>query len=77
MVGLRLRHRGHARHDPPARACLPALPAPGQYAAVVLAVGHRQFVELGAPGIQALGQPGAVLFDVKGILPLGAADARL
>ena len=58
-------------------ACLPALPAPGQYAAVVLAVGHRQFVELGAPGIQALGQPGAVLFDVKGILPLGAADARL
>ena len=30
-----------------------------------------------APGIQALGQPGAVLFDVKGILPLGAADARL
>ena len=74
-------------HDPwidPAEAqreyglhCLPAMPTPGQYAAVVLAVGHRQFVELGAAGIQALGQPGAVLFDVKGILPLGAADARL
>lgn len=57
--------------------CLPALPAPGQYAAVVLAVGHRQFIELGEAGIKALGKSGAVLFDVKGILPLGAADARL
>ena len=26
---------------------------------------------------KALGQPGAVLFDVKSILPLGAADGRL
>jgi len=57
--------------------CLPTLPTPGQYAAIVLAVGHQQFVELGAAGIQALGQPGAVLFDVKSILPLGAADVRL
>jgi len=57
--------------------CLPALPAPGQYAAIILAVGHRQFVELGEAGIKALGQPGAVLFDVKSILPLGAADVRL
>ena len=57
--------------------CLSAPPAPGQYAAIVLAVGHRQFVELGEAGIKALGQPGAVLFDVKSILPLGAADGRL
>ena len=57
--------------------CLPALPAPGQYAAVILAVGHHQFVTLGEAGIQALGQSGAVLFDVKSILPLGAADGRL
>ena len=57
--------------------CLPELPAPGQYAAVVLAVCHREFKELGEAGIKALGQPGAVLYDVKSMLPLGAADGRL
>ncbi len=57
--------------------CLPKAPAPGQYAAIVLAVGHQQFAQMGIEGIQALGKPGAVVFDVKGILPLGTADARL
>ena len=57
--------------------CLTEMPAPGQYAAIVLAVGHQQFVELGEEGIKALGQSGAVLFDVKSVLPLGAADGRL
>ncbi|RSZ40126.1 Vi polysaccharide biosynthesis UDP-N-acetylglucosamine C-6 dehydrogenase TviB [Variovorax beijingensis] len=57
--------------------CLVEMPQPGQYAAVVLAVGHHQFVALGEAGIKALGQAGAVLFDVKSILPLGAADGRL
>ena len=57
--------------------CLTEMPAAGHYAAIVLAVGHHQFVAWGEDGIKALGQPGAVLFDVKGILPLGAADGRL
>lgn len=57
--------------------CLDDMPAPGQYAAIVLAVGHQQFVALGEAGIKALGQNDAVLFDVKGMLPLGAADGRL
>jgi len=59
--------------------CLADMPTPdtGQYSAIVLAVGHRQFVELGETGIKALGQSGAVLFDVKGVLPLGSADGRL
>ncbi len=57
--------------------CLAQAPAPGQYAAVVLAVAHQQFVQLGEAGIKAWGQPGAVLYDVKSILPLGAADGRL
>ncbi|CAG9169613.1 Vi polysaccharide biosynthesis UDP-N-acetylglucosamine C-6 dehydrogenase TviB [Cupriavidus pampae] len=57
--------------------CLTEMPPPGQYAAVVLAVGHHQFVALGEAGIKALGHSGAVLFDVKGVLPLGAADGRL
>ena len=66
----------HARHEY-GLECLADPPAAGQYAAVVLAVGHRQFVELGEAGIKALGKPGAVLFDVKSILPLGTADLRL
>jgi UDP-N-acetyl-D-galactosamine dehydrogenase len=57
--------------------CLNEMPATGEYAAIVLAVGHHQFVTLGEAGIKALGQPGAVLFDVKSLLPLGAADGRL
>ena len=57
--------------------CLTEMPAAGQYAAVVLAVGHHQFVTLGEAGIKALGQSDAVLFDVKSLLPLGAADGRL
>ncbi|RYE43050.1 MAG: Vi polysaccharide biosynthesis UDP-N-acetylglucosamine C-6 dehydrogenase TviB [Hyphomicrobiales bacterium] len=57
--------------------CLNEVPSAGKYAAVVLAVGHRQFMELGTDGIRAFGQSGAVIFDVKSILPLGAADGRL
>ncbi len=57
--------------------CLPQAPEKGKYSAVILAVGHRQFAEAGEHAIKAWGRPGAVLFDVKGILPLGAADARL
>ena len=58
-------------------ACLKDAPRPGTYAAVIIAVGHREFLALGAPGIQALGVPGAVIFDVKGLLPFGVADGRL
>jgi UDP-N-acetyl-D-galactosamine dehydrogenase len=57
--------------------CLAQAPAPGQYAAIVLAVGHHQFLSLGDEGIKAWGQTGAVVYDVKSILPLGATDGRL
>lgn len=57
--------------------CLGKLPALGHYAAIILAVGHQQFIELGERGIKAFGKPGAVVYDVKSILPLGAADGRL
>jgi UDP-N-acetyl-D-galactosamine dehydrogenase len=57
--------------------CLTELSIKSQYAAIILAVGHNQFLSMGEQGIKALGQPGAVLFDVKSILPLGAADGRL
>jgi UDP-N-acetyl-D-galactosamine dehydrogenase len=57
--------------------CLAQAPVKGQYAAIILAVAHNQFIELGEEGIKAWGQTGAVLYDVKSILPLGAADGRL
>lgn len=57
--------------------CLTDKPADGAYDAIVLAVGHHQFISLGELGIKAFGKPDAVVFDVKGILPLGAADGRL
>ncbi len=49
----------------------------GKYDAIVLAVAHRQFVEMGAARIRALGKPGCVLFDVKNVLPRESVDDRL
>ncbi|KAF1722013.1 nucleotide sugar dehydrogenase [Pseudoxanthomonas wuyuanensis] len=51
-----------------------AKPEPGRYDAVILAVSHREFIEIGADGIRALGKPGAVLFDVKRALPRDRVD---
>ena len=46
--------------------------------AIVLAVAHKQFADMGADAIRAFGKPGtSVLFDVKSILPKAAADLRL
>ncbi|MEO7433134.1 MAG: Vi polysaccharide biosynthesis UDP-N-acetylglucosamine C-6 dehydrogenase TviB [Dokdonella sp.] len=50
---------------------------PGTYDAVILAVAHRQFIELGAERIRALGKTGSVLFDVKQALPRDSVDDRL
>ena len=56
---------------------LASAPAPGQYDAIVLAVGHAEFAEMGADRIRALGKPGAVLYDVRGLLPKHMSDGRL
>lgn len=56
---------------------LAEIPAPGQYAAVILAVGHRQFIAMGESGVKSFGYPNAVIFDVKSILPIDASDGRL
>jgi UDP-N-acetyl-D-glucosamine/UDP-N-acetyl-D-galactosamine dehydrogenase len=56
---------------------LPALPQDGSYDAIVLAVAHREFAALGVERIRACGKPGAVLFDVKHLLPREAVDGRL
>lgn len=57
--------------------CLAELPRNQAYSAIVVAVGHQEFLQLGPKGIMALGEDGAVVFDVKGILPSEYADARL
>ena len=48
-----------------------------QYDAVIVAVAHQQFVDMGVAGIRSLLKPQSVLFDIKNILPRGTADARL
>jgi UDP-N-acetyl-D-galactosamine dehydrogenase len=56
---------------------LVAEPEPGAYDAIVIAVGHRQFVALGADGIRRFGKPTSLVYDIKYVLPQGAADDRL
>ncbi len=50
---------------------------PGRYDAIILAVAHRQFKEMGSARIRELGRPGAVLFDLKYLFPAHETDARL
>lgn len=57
--------------------CDPVLPVQQDFDAVVVAVGHQEFLANGTAALRALGRPNAVLFDVKGLLPFGHADGRL
>jgi UDP-N-acetyl-D-glucosamine/UDP-N-acetyl-D-galactosamine dehydrogenase len=52
-------------------------PKAGHYDAIILAVAHRQFLEMGVERIRAFGKPNAVLFDVKYVLPAAQVDGRL
>ncbi|OWW18572.1 Vi polysaccharide biosynthesis UDP-N-acetylglucosamine C-6 dehydrogenase TviB [Noviherbaspirillum denitrificans] len=52
-------------------------PEPGKYDAIVLAVAHRQFKELGIGGVRQFGKERHVLFDLKYLLPKSASDLRL
>ena len=47
------------------------------YDAIIVAVGHQEFVRLGSEGIRALGKPNSVVYDVKYVLPREAVDGRL
>jgi len=57
------------------------LPAPnggeGYYDAIILAVAHRQFKDMGAIAIRAIGKPNTVLFDLKYVLTADESDLRL
>ena len=52
-------------------------PSSGTYDAVVIAVAHNVFREMGVDRIRSFGRPNHVLYDLKYILPLGGSDLRL
>ena len=73
-------------HDPWANAAeaqheygisLTASPKLGSYDAIVVAVAHKQFLELGVEGIRKFGSPNNVIFDIKHVLPKDASNGRL
>jgi UDP-N-acetyl-D-galactosamine dehydrogenase len=49
----------------------------GSYSAVILAVAHNQFKEMGPEAIRALMKPGGILYDLKYVLPKDSVDGRL
>ncbi|MFK5854549.1 MAG: Vi polysaccharide biosynthesis UDP-N-acetylglucosamine C-6 dehydrogenase TviB [Bacteroidota bacterium] len=52
-------------------------PDSGKYDAIVLAVSHKEFVEMGLDSIKALGKENHVLYDIKYILEADEVDGRL
>lgn len=52
-------------------------PEAGAYDGIILAVGHKQFRELGEVGIRALGKDKHVLYDLKYLLSADESDLRL
>jgi UDP-N-acetyl-D-galactosamine dehydrogenase len=48
----------------------------GPYDAVIVAVAHREFRELGMPGIRDLTSDTSVVYDIKGIFPRNETDGR-
>ena len=54
-----------------------AKPISGSYDAIILAVAHQQFKEVGAAAIRALGKSVSVLYDLKYVLVKQDSDIRL
>ena len=52
-------------------------PPSKHYDAIILAVKHEQFIQMGAEAIRALGKEQHVLYDIKYILPANQVDGRL
>ena len=52
-------------------------PAAGQYDAMIIAVSHEQFKELGIEGVKALGKDNHVVYDIKYLFPSDSVDGRL
>ena len=67
--------RGQAANDYGVE--LLATPEQGAYDAIIVAVSHDEFRALGIDGLRRLGNDRAVIYDIKGMFPKDAVDARL
>jgi UDP-N-acetyl-D-galactosamine dehydrogenase len=56
---------------------LPRLPERDDYDAIVLAVAHDEYRDLGIDAVRRLGHEGTVVYDIKGLFPRDKVDARL
>jgi UDP-N-acetyl-D-galactosamine dehydrogenase len=56
---------------------LPRLPERDNYDAIVLAVAHDEYRDLGIDAVRRLGRDGAVVYDIKGLVPRDKVDGRL
>jgi UDP-N-acetyl-D-galactosamine dehydrogenase len=54
-----------------------SVPLTANYDAIIVTVAHEEYAQMGVEAMRALGKPGAVLFDVKGLFPGDATDAHL
>mgnify|MGYP000308833444 CR=1 FL=1 len=52
-------------------------PEVGAYDAIIVAVSHHQFKEMGLDGVKALGKDHHVLYDIKYLFPSDGVDGRL
>jgi UDP-N-acetyl-D-galactosamine dehydrogenase len=52
-------------------------PQAGAYDAIILAVAHREFAQLGAATLRSYGKTEHILYDLKYILTADASDLRL
>ncbi|MDH5594671.1 MAG: Vi polysaccharide biosynthesis UDP-N-acetylglucosamine C-6 dehydrogenase TviB, partial [Gammaproteobacteria bacterium] len=52
-------------------------PEKGKYDAIILAVAHDQFRNMGIKQIRELGKAGTIVYDIKYVLPKEDVDARL
>jgi UDP-N-acetyl-D-galactosamine dehydrogenase len=54
-----------------------ARPKAGSYDAIVLAVAHREFREMGIAGVRRFARRRSVIFDIKHVFPADQVDGRL
>lgn len=52
-------------------------PEIGAYDAIIVAVAHSEFADMGSDAIRQFGKDGALLFDIKGIFGKSGSDLRL
>ena len=52
-------------------------PQEGYFDAIIIAVAHRVFIDLGIDAIRRFGKSTSLIFDVKSVFPKHATDERL